>query len=264
MKTTEIAPGSILQRIYLKERLEHLGSNRKKFIEVGSGTGYTSNLLLSKGYSGIGFDLNKESCNVNRELNDEYIKEGLYEVRNSDFLDLEEKSKYDLIISCMVIEHLSDADLNKYFSKSFELLSDQGVLISLVPACMDYWGIEDEIAGHFKRFTFNCFDEISKKYSYSTIKCDGLTFPISNLLFPLSNYLVKRTEHKKSNLSKQEQTILSSNRRVMMKTDFPRIFNLLLNEITMYPFHVLQKFFKKSNKSMIIYSEMKKNSNNSE
>jgi SAM-dependent methyltransferase len=260
MKTKEIAPGSLLQRMYLKERLKTIGTgDGKKFIEVGAGTGVISNLLLSNGYTGIGFDLNKTSCDANRELNHEYISKGLYEVSNNNFLDIKQVLKYDLIISCMVIEHLNDDDLKRYFSKSFELLSDNGVLISLVPACMDYWGVEDEIAGHYKRYTFNCFNEISKSFSYTIVKCIGLTYPISNLLFPISNYLIKRAEFQKYSLSKQEQTILSSNRKVSMKTDFPKVFYLFLNELTMYPFHLLQKYFKDNSKSMVIYCEMKKN-----
>jgi len=257
MRKKEISPGSILQRIYLKERLKQ-HTSIKTFIEIGSGTGYLSNLLLSKGYTGLGFDLNKESCNANSAFNKKYIDKNHYEIRNDNYLNMNSILKYDLIISSMVLEHLNEDDLNKYFSKSLELLSDNGVLISFVPASMDYWGIEDEIAGHFKRYTFNCFENIATQMSYSIIKCDGLTFPISNLLFPVSNYLVKRAESSKLKLSKQEQTVLSSNRKILMKTDFPSIFNLLLNEFTMYPFHLLQKLFSKNKKSMIIYCEMKK------
>jgi phospholipid N-methyltransferase len=260
MKTREIAPGSILQRMYLKERLKNIiQADKKKFIEVGAGTGYISNILLSKGCNGIGFDLNESSCDANRILNHEYVVKDLYEVSNSNFLNAELEHKYDIIISCMVIEHMENDDLNRYFTKCFELLSDNGVLISLVPACMDYWGVEDEIAGHYKRYTFNCFNEISRNFSFSIIRRVGLTFPISNLLFPLSNYFVKKAEFKKSSLTKSEQTVLSSNRKVLFKTDFPKIFYLFINELTMFPFHVLQKIFKYNNKSMVIYCEMKKN-----
>jgi 2-polyprenyl-3-methyl-5-hydroxy-6-metoxy-1,4-benzoquinol methylase len=139
MKTAEIAPGSILQRIYLNERLRHFG-DKKNFLEVGAGTGYISNLLLSKGYAGIGFDLNESSCQVNSLLNNKYILEGNYAVCNNNFFDIDKEKKYDIIISSMVIEHLNEEEINKYFLKVSDLLTENGILISLVLSSMDYWG----------------------------------------------------------------------------------------------------------------------------
>ena len=158
----------------------------------------------------------------------------------------------------MVIEHFNDKDVEKYFLKCFDVLADDGVLITLVPSSMKHWGIEDEIAGHFKRYSFDCFEKIAKKFSFSITKCDGLTYPVSNILFPISNYLIKKSESKKLMLSKKEQTINSSNRKVLMKTDFPVFLNFILNRVTMHPFHLLQKAFRKKSSSMVIYCEMKK------
>jgi SAM-dependent methyltransferase len=261
MKTLEIAPGSILQRTYLRERIKRMNINGK-FLEVGSGTGYNSNLLLSNGLTGLGFDLNPNSCKVNSQLNGHYISKGKYLIRNEDFLNSKIEVKYDVIFSCMVIEHLNEKDVKRYFSKCFDILSENGILITLVPSSMKHWGIEDEIAGHFKRYSFECFEKLADQFSFSISKCDGLTYPTSNIIFPISNFLVKRTESKKLELSKQEQTINSSNRKVIMKTDFPLFFKPFFNRFTMYPFHLLQKAFRKNPSSMVIYCEMKKLHNN--
>jgi phospholipid N-methyltransferase len=261
MKTQEIAPGSILQRIYLKKRINKIIKNSKyrNFIEIGSGTGYLSNILLNKGYTGVGYDLNSASCDVNNQINSTFIGQNKYNVRNEDFLACKnEYGKVDLIISCMVIEHLNEEDTFKYFNKCRELLTDEGVLISLVPSSMKYWGIEDEIAGHFKRYSFNCFKIIAKEHNYRIVDCCGLTFPLSNVIFPFSNFLIKRAESKKLNMTKQEQTILSSNRKVLFKSDFPMFFYLLLNEFTLFPFHILQRIFKRNSNSLVIYCEMMK------
>jgi len=45
-----LAPGTILQLMYLKERLVDVAPGR--FIEVGPGTGEISNLLLKFGWGG--------------------------------------------------------------------------------------------------------------------------------------------------------------------------------------------------------------------
>jgi len=257
VSTLEIAPGSILQRLYLKERIRKIGT-KGTFIEFGAGTGYVSNLLLSMGWKGAGYDLNSDACEVSRKINQSFIEKGLYEVKNSNFFDYQTTARFDLLISCMVIEHLNEADVSNYFSKCAGLLSPGGLIITIVPGCMDYWGIEDEIAGHFHRYSFEDFQQIAEKHSLSILKMAGLTFPVSNLLFGLSNALVKKAESKKAGLSKQEQTILSSNRKVLLKTDYPPYFRFFLNEITMYPFHVIQKIFSKNRKSMVICCEMKK------
>ena len=152
-------------------------------------------------------------------------------------------------------------DVKKYFKKCNELLTNDGIVITIVPASMKYWEIEDEIAGHVKRYEFSDFKDLADKFNYDINKINGLTFPISNLLLPISNHLVTKSESWKKNLDLQERTKLSSSggaRNVPGKTTFPKIFKYLLNEITMYPFYLLQIIFSKSKRSMIIYCELKK------
>ncbi len=126
---------------------------------------------------------------------------------------------------------------------------------------MRYWGIEDETTGHYRRFEFEDFKKTGEKYNFIIQKNEGLTFPISNILFGLSNYLIKKQEAWKKNLTKDEQTVLSSSggaKRVMWKTDFPWFVQHFINEYTMYLFYILQKFFRKNSHSMVIYSKLKK------
>lgn len=257
MSTYEIAPGSILQRMYLKSRLRKLKMQGKRFLEVGAGTGYNSRILLEEGMKGIGLDLNPESCELNKQMNELYIGKKLYSVSNQNFFELGSEVKYDLIISCMVIEHLSDDDVLKYFEKCKSLLSTNGIIITLVPSAMKYWGIEDEIAGHFKRYSFDCFSKIANNSSLKINHIAGLTYPLSNILFSLSNYLVKKAEGHKADLAMEERTVKSSNRKVMFKTDYPMYFKLLLNEITLWPFYLLQILNSKNPDSMVIYAEIK-------
>lgn len=255
MQTTEIAPGSILQRMYLKSRFKDW-KIKGTFLEIGSGTGYISKLFLENNLKGIGLDLNNESCKINTNLNNLYIEQQKYQVLNENFLQYDFQEKFDVIISCMVIEHMNEEDVHRYFTKATKLLNPNGVIVSLVPSSMKHWGIEDEIAGHFKRYTFECFNKISQKYSLRIIKNVGLTYPLSNFLLPLSNYLVNKSEKSKLVLNKQEQTVLSSNRKVFLKTNFPSFLRLVLNEYTMYPLYILQSIFRNNKNSLVIYSEL--------
>ena len=254
-----LPPGNILQYIYLKERLDSLKTKSlKSFIEVGSGNGNVSKILLDKGFTGVGFDLNESACENNNERNGDYIKNGDYKVFNEDFILKEQDYKVDIVISCMVIEHMAADVLHDYFIKCKEVLNENGYIIIFVPSSMSHWGIEDEIAGHIKRYEFKDFKDFSKKYNLNINNLAGLTYPVSNIVFGISNRLIKNNESSKLNLSQKEKTIYTGNRKVKYKTTFPKVLNIILNPVILYPFHLLQKVFKNNKNNLVIYGELQK------
>jgi len=198
-KYYDLAPGNVLQNMYIKQRLKSFAKPEMKFIEVGAGNGNISRILLEHGLSGIGYDLNDIACSVNRENNIDYIQAGSYDVRNSNFFDIPNEDKVDIIISSHVLEHFPPETLIKYFDKCKDILNNNGRIITLVPSCMKYWGIEDETVGHYRRFEFDDFEEIAEKHNLKIEEISGLTYPLSNLLFILSNYLIRKNESWKIN-----------------------------------------------------------------
>lgn len=255
-----LAPGNILQNLYIKGRIRSI--KPATFCEIGSGNGHVSRILLEMGLTGKGYDLNESACENNAELNSKYIQEKKYSVSNGDFLAERSGEKYDFIFSCMVIEHLDDPTLEKYFQRCKEVLAPGGTIAVFVPANMSYWGIEDEIAGHFKRYTFKDFKDIAGRFNIDIRDMAGLTYPISNWLFKLSNKLVSKNEGYKSSLSMQEQTVLSGNRDIKFKTSFPWYTGVILNPVVMYPFHILQRMNRNNESSMVIYCEFKNSGKN--
>ena len=251
---SDIAPGSILQRMYFSQRVK--GRSFKSFCEVGSGNGILSNLLLKKGLTGMAYDLNASACENNRSLNEQFILENKYVVRNEDFLENNYQEKFDLIFSCMVIEHLTDEELSAYIAKCKKSLSPRGIMAFFVPASMKYWGIEDEIAGHVKRYEFNDFNILAERNGCEIIDVCGLTYPVSNWLFKMSNWLIAKNESHKKGLNIKDRTVLSGNRGVKFKTVFPFYFRLILNPVVLFPFYILQRLFRNNQNSMVIYCEM--------
>ena len=83
-----LPPGTILQLLYLKERLQAIHPG--VFIEVGVGQGYLSSLLLERGWRGIGFELDEESAASARAANESAVSECRYEVREADWLRSED------------------------------------------------------------------------------------------------------------------------------------------------------------------------------
>lgn len=248
-----LPPGTILQQMYFKERLRQRSPGR--FVEVGAGQGVVSKTLLDLGWRGCAYDLNGESLAVARELNREAADAGRFRTENRDWLGVPPDAEADLVVSCMVIEHLDDANEGRYFERVRESLAPGGTGVLFVPASAAHWGIEDDIAGHFRRYEF---DELRARIERHGLRVDhvaGLTYPVSNLLFPVSEYLVRRAERQKMALSVQRRTELSGNRSVRFKTTFPGVLRMVLNEVVMYPLHLLQKLNARNPRSMVIYAE---------
>jgi hypothetical protein len=138
--------------------------------------------------------------------------------------------RVDVIISCMVLEHLDDETERKFVEFSRTHLKMGGRMIGLLPASPSHWDIEDDIAGHCRRYRRNSLELLLHATGWKLCHFAGLTYPLSNLLLPLSNYLVRRNEGGKLALSSIERTKHSGRRRVRFKTYFPSILKLLLNE----------------------------------
>jgi 2-polyprenyl-3-methyl-5-hydroxy-6-metoxy-1,4-benzoquinol methylase len=248
------APGTILQFLFIRERLRRKSKKPMKFIEVGSGKGFLSHLLLSEGHAGVGVDLNQSACAINQEVNEQHIVKGEYEIINSDF-NIIDKTEFDFLIASMVIEHLNEYDLDQFIKKAKNIVKKDGFLIFLVPSNMMAWGIEDEIAGHVKRYSFRDIESLANDHQMKIEIKVGLNYPISNWLLNISNYIINKHEGHLISESEKIRTIYTGNRNVMYKTVFPKYLNIVLNEILLLPFHFIQKAFRNSEKCLVMYFE---------
>ncbi len=250
-----LPPGTLLQLTYLRKRLGKLNPGR--FIEIGPGSGEISKLLLDLGWKGVSYDLESHTVERLRHRFRKKISERQYETKNENFLALSlgSISKVDLIISCMVMEHLNDNLEREFMLRSRQLLNDEGLMIGLVPASPQHWGIEDEIAGHCRRYTRDRLLSSVENNGWKICHLYGLTYPVSNILLPLSNFLVARAEKSKLALSTIEKTKASGMRHVRFKTTFPRIFSVVINSYTLFPFNWMQQIFSASPRCLVLYFE---------
>ena len=252
-----LPPGTILQQLYLRERLARL--KRGMFIEIGPGEGYLSALLLGAGWRGVGIEPDEVSAERARALNREAVADGRYDLLHDDWLHPAHPERMptnvDLILSCMVLEHLDDSDELAYFRRCEAQLGKDGIGILLVPASERAWGIEDVAAGHYRRYTRQRLRRLFRVAGWRLQHLAGLTYPISNVLLPLSNWLVRREESDKSEMTMHERTLSSGRRHVPGKTVFPAAAGLILNPIAMYPLHLLQKVFRSSASALVLYAE---------
>jgi len=248
-----LPPGTILQLMYLRERLYHLTPGR--FIEIGPGSGEITRLLLDLGWSGSSYDLDPNTIASLSERFASEIAEKRFIPLNDDFLLSAGSKNVDLVISCMVMEHLENHNQSAFMLKAAECLGSDGVMLALVPASPAHWGIEDDIAGRCRRYTRTAVEQLTVDNGWNLTHIAGLTFPVSNILLPVSNFLVNRSERQKLSLSPLERTKLSGRRSVKYKTYFPSVLGLLLNKYTLSPFHYLQKYFANSEHALVIFFE---------
>ena len=233
------APGTILQMMYLSERIKK--NKWSTFYEIGCGKGIFSNLFLRSNLKGNAVDLNARACERSSELNNRYINSQNYTVVNGDFIDQPETNKYDVIFSCMVIEHIPNEARQVFLEKCKSLLTKNGKIAFLVPASKKHWGVEDDVAGHILRFDRKEVELLAKNLDMKLDHLAGLTYPISNWLFSLSNYIVSKNESNMLAKTQKEKTIYTGSREVNFKTDFPSYTAIFLNRFVLYPLHILQK-----------------------
>lgn len=251
-----LPPGTLLQLMYLNERLRKIVPGR--FIEIGPGSGEISRLLLKLGWTGSSYDIDVNTINLLKVRFATEITELRYKPVNQDYLmHAPFSEKADLVISCMVMEHLEEKAQLSFMQCSKNCLKENGIMIGLVPASPSHWGVEDDIAGHFRRYTRQKIKKLATDSQWELVHLAGLTFPVSNFLLPISNFLVNKNEHSKLALTTLEKTKRSGRRAVKFKTYFPAIIAIFVNKCTLYPLHIMQKIFTKSERSLVLYFEAK-------
>jgi hypothetical protein len=250
-----LPPGTLLQLMYVQERIRMIAPGR--FIEIGPGSGEITKLLLDHGWSGYSYDLEATTIEgLNARFTHE-VATGRLQPINDNFLTAAQPTaeKVDLVISCMVMEHLEEVMQDTFMQTAAVRLLPAGLLVGLVPASLAHWGIEDDIAGHCRRYTRESIDQLTSSNGWKILHMAGLTFPVSNILLPVSNFLVNRSERSKLALSALDRTKLSGRRQVKFKTYFPSILGLFLNKVTLFPLHLLQKLCAKSERAIVLYFE---------
>jgi SAM-dependent methyltransferase len=249
-----LPPGTILQLMYLRERLRRLPPGT--FVEVGPGTGEITNLLLQLGWRGSAYEISVPAAAALRTRFDKEIAAGRLEVVNRSYLEAAGSSEQsDLVISCMVMEHLTEGEQAAFMDSAARHLRRDGLMIGIVPASPEHWGVEDDIAGHQRRYTRSSLQAMAAVNAWGIRHVAGLTYPLSNVLLPLSNTLVARKELSKLRLDKLERTKQSGMREVAFKTRFPPYMRLFLNEVALWPLHALQKRLSGARNALVLYFE---------
>jgi SAM-dependent methyltransferase len=242
--------------MYIRSRLRQWPSGYQSFLEVGSGVGILSQVFLDAGYSGRGFDLNQKANKLNALRNANAVSEGRYRVECRDFMESGSIEPVDFIASSFVIEHLELDLVAEYFRKARSLLKPGGRILTIVPGDPRSWGVEDQVAGHVRRYDRKSLQMLADSHRMQILDLRGLTWPLSNMLLPVSNFLVRRAEIALLDHSLHHRTIASGYRDIKFKTTFPLWSKIFLNSWTLAPFHAMQLAGARSSRCLVLYCEM--------
>lgn len=237
-------PGTWCQTQALMEMIAKGGG--KTFLEVGCGGGDLSHALCERGYEGKGIDFSPAALKIASDRLAGYLRDKRYELIQGDFTSVESMPiKVDIALSMFVMEHIHD-DLG-FAKKLKSVVKPGGHVFVGVPGRRDRWCVDDETAGHLRRYEREDLKQILEAAGLKNVEVWSASVPVTNLLFNLSNFFVKRAgEERKKSLSQTAQTQSSGIREIPFKTVFPSWCRLLLNRFTMYPLFVLQRLFYRS------------------
>ena len=220
---------------YLVKRrviLDFLASVRAAtFLEVGCGAGDLLVSLAKRGYRGLGVDLSPEAIAVAQQR----LTEG--EVTASVKSVEEVEGLFDVVIASEVLEHCAD-------DRSFlALLRDRvrpgGHLLLTVPAHMAKWGPNDDFCGHLRRYERHELREKIVATGLEPICIHSYGVPVYNIMKPFYDRAI--ATQKIDQAAADERTRMSSGMWLMQGMGW--LFTLLFNDITMYPFYLLQRCF---------------------
>lgn len=183
-------PSPIMRRQALHDILKELSllgnSSRKKYMEIGYGTGIFSYEFYREGFDVYGYDLSEAAYNTAQWLfNSDKKRLKL----KREFVS-EDNAAYDILGAYEVLEHIKeDAGALREWR---ELLKDKGVLLISVPSHMKNFGMRDERAGHIRRYEKEGLYKLLNDSGFEVIRLISYGFPLPKLMNKLTEILVDK------------------------------------------------------------------------
>lgn len=223
-------PRYIFRKTIALELIRKYIPTKSYFLEIGGGAGDFSRALIKLGLRGKIIDFSEESYQTIKKLSKQTNN---LRIEKADFLEFDEKEKYDLIIMFEVLEHISQENL--VIERINYLLKDGGYALISVPSRKKLWDEWDKLAGHVKRYEKEELKQLLQNGGFSIVQFHSYGFPFLNIIKVFRKYLTGKkddTEDKKVATQKSGLNIIQ----------IP-IIGMIFNEWTLYPFIQISKIF---------------------
>jgi len=209
--------------------------SKKHFLEIGVGTGDFITFISNRGFHGVGIDISQEAVDIAMERIRKARLEKIVKIGEESVFDI--SGIYDIVFSFEVLEHIDEDE--KFINVIKRLLDREGVFIFSVPAHMKMWGASDEWAGHVRRYEKREIISKLERNGFEVKVLWSYGFPFINLIKPIRDYYLDFRRHRKEAKIGKEERIKKSG----LGGNFPRMFRILFNDFTLYPWYKVQEFF---------------------
>lgn len=134
-----------------------------KLLDFGCGSGYFVEVLAKDGFDAYGLDISSEAVNFGQSQGIKNL--GVIDAHQINFPG----KTFDVVLTLDVLEHLENSDWA--LAEMERVLKPGGIVIVMVPAYMFLWGVQDEVAHHYRRYTKELlFQEVKQATSLEVVR----------------------------------------------------------------------------------------------
>lgn len=149
----------------------------KRFLDVGAGRGELAAWLLDRGARGVVLDTSPYAV---RALRRRFTGNSRVTVLETDFLNYEPDSFFDLVIMNEILEHVKED--GAFVFKAGGLLNRGGYLLLSVPSARAGWGWRDVAKGHLRHYDREALLDLLGQASLRPIHFWSWGWPVINFL----------------------------------------------------------------------------------
>ncbi len=113
--------------------------------------------------------------------------------------------KFDIVCSLDTLEHIKNDETA--IAEISRVLKEDGICVITVPHRMDYYTIQDQLIGHYRRYEMDHLIELFRKYHLKSIRCFNVYGKLMKIVF-LQTLNPKKTEQKLISLRHKYQSNL--------------------------------------------------------
>jgi len=230
-------PRYLFRRYEILRRIRPGGS----FLEIGAGSLYLATDLLGLFANGTVVEPNPAVAHYYSRLDQQLGRRLRLLIGTFPLPELADR-RYDCVVACEVLEHIDD-DWS-FLVAAAEHLGKSGQLVLSVPARMKLWAIDDEAAGHVRRYEKAELISIVERAGLKNIVVISYGFPFLIVLRWLRIVLARLRRGETASLTRKQRAVESG---MLPDGGLARFSGVLCNPRTVRPLARISSLFENGN-----------------